>query len=125
MSEICSDPSAIEPLMPQAERRRLAELSFEILQESGRLAGLVRSRWVFQEVASVVRGMNCYYSNLIEGHRTSPRDIERAMAKDFSGDLTERANQLLAFAHMEVERELVELWEQGVLYRVLENRSGS
>lgn len=99
--------------MPQAERGRLAELSFEILQESGRLTGLVRSRWVFQEVASVVRGMNCYYSNLIEGHRTSPRDIERAMAKDFSGDLTERANQLLAFAHMEVERELVELWEQG------------
>ena len=113
MSEIYSDPSAIEPLMPQAERGRLAELSFEILQESGRLAGLVRSRWVFQEVASVVRGMNCYYSNLIEGHRTSPRDIERAMARDFSGDLTERANQLLAFAHMEVERELVELWEQG------------
>jgi Fic family protein len=113
MSEIYSDPSAIEPLMPQAERGRLAELSFEILQESGRLTGLVRSRWVFQEVASVVRGMNCYYSNLIEGHRTSPRDIERAMAKDFSGDLTERANQLLAFAHMEVERELVELWEQG------------
>lgn len=113
MSEIYSDPSAIEPLMPQAGRGRLAELSFEILQESGRLAGLVRSRWVFQEVASVVRGMNCYYSNLIEGHRTSPRDIERAMAKDFSGDLTERANQLLAFAHMEVERELVELWDQG------------
>ena len=111
--------------MPQAERGRLAELSFEILQECGRLAGLVRSRWVFQEVASVVRGMNCYYSNLIEGHRTSPRDIERAMARDFSGDSTERANQLLAFAHMEVERELVELWEQGVLYRVLENRSGS
>ena len=99
--------------MPHAARGRLAELSFEILQESGRLAGLVRSRWVFQEVAAVVRGMNCYYSNLIEGHRTSPRDIERAMAKDFSGDLTERANQLLAFAHMEVERELVERLEQG------------
>jgi Fic family protein len=94
----------MEPLMPIAERGRLAELSFEILQESGRLAGLVRSPWFFQEVASVVRGMNCYYSNLIEGHRTSPRDIERAMARDFSGDSTERANQLLAFAHMEVER---------------------
>jgi Fic family protein len=74
---------------------------------------MVRSPWVFQEVASVVRGMNCYYSNLIEGHRTSPRDIERAMARDFAGDSTERANQLLAFAHMEVEREVVELWEQG------------
>jgi Fic family protein len=35
------------------------------------------------------------------------------MARDFAGDSTERANQLLAFAHMEVEREVVELWEQG------------
>jgi len=113
MSEVYSNPSAMEPLMPLAERGRLAELSFEILQESGRLSGMVRSPRVFQEVASVVRGMNCYYSNLIEGHRTSPRDIERAMARDFAGDSTERANQLLAFAHMEVERELVELWEQG------------
>ena len=113
MLEIYNNPVAMEPLMPLAERGRLAELSFEILQESGRLSGMVRSPWVFQEVASVVRGMNCYYSNLIEGHRTSPRDIERAMARDFVGDSTERANQLLAFAHMEVERELVELWEQG------------
>ena len=106
MSEVYSNPSAMEPLMPLAERGRLAELSFEILQESGRLSGMVRSPWVFQEVASVVRGMNCYYSNVIEGHRTSPRDIERAMARDFAGDSRERASQLLAFAHMEVEREL-------------------
>ena len=113
MLEIYNNPVAIEPLIPIAERGRLAELSFEILQESGRLSGLVRSPWFFQEVASVVRGMNCYYSNLIEGHRTSPRDIERAMARNFAGDSRERANQLLAFAHMEVERELVELWEQG------------
>jgi len=113
MLDIYNNPVAMEPLMPVAERMRLAELSFEILQESGRLAGMVRSPWVFQEVASVVRGMNCYYSNLIEGHRTSPRDIERAMARNFSGDALESANQLLAFAHMEVERELVELWEQG------------
>jgi hypothetical protein len=87
MLEIYSNPVAIEPLMPIAERGRLAELSFEILQESGRLSGLVRSPWVFQEVASVVRGMNCYYSNLIEGHRTSPRDIERASGEGFCGGL--------------------------------------
>jgi hypothetical protein len=58
MLEIYNNPVAIEPLIPIAERGRLAELSFEILQESGRLSGMVRSPWVFQEVASVVRGMN-------------------------------------------------------------------
>jgi len=113
MLEVYNNPVAMEPLMPLVERGHLAELSFEILQESGRLAGRVRSPWVFQEVASVVRGMNCYYSNMIEGHRTSPRDIERAMARDFSGDSAERSNQLLAFAHMEVERELGGLLERG------------
>jgi hypothetical protein len=27
--------------------------------------------------------MNCYYSNLIEGHKTAPREIERALKRDF------------------------------------------
>ena len=44
MSEIYSNPSAMEPMMPLAERGRLAELSFEILQESGRLTGQKKSR---------------------------------------------------------------------------------
>ncbi len=30
------------------------------------------------ELADLVRVMNCYYSNLIEGHNTRPRDIELA-----------------------------------------------
>lgn len=27
--------------------------------------------------------VNCYYSNLIEGHKTAPREIERALKRDF------------------------------------------
>ena len=113
MPEIYNNPVAMEPMMPVAKRGRLAELAFEILQESGRLSGMVRSPWVFREVARLLRGMNCYYSNLIEGHRTSPRDIEKAMARDFSEHSEERSNQLLAFAHMEVEWELEKLIETG------------
>jgi Fic family protein len=113
MLESYTNPAAMEPMLPAANRERLAGLAFEILQESGRLSGMVRSPWVYQEVVNLVRGMNCYYSNLIEGHRTSPRDIERAMARDFSDQPGERANQLLAFAHMEVERELEEMLEGG------------
>ena len=37
--------------------------------------------------------MNSYYSNLIEGHRTLPRDIERAMRQDYSSNPESRANQ--------------------------------
>ena len=34
--------------------------------------------------------MNCYYSNLIEGHHTHPVDIERAMKNDYSADPEQR-----------------------------------
>ena len=49
--------------------------------------------------------MNCYYSNLIEGHDTHPRDIERALYHaDYSTDERKRALQLEAVAHIEVQR---------------------
>lgn len=34
---------------------------------------------VLEKLARLVQGMNCYYSNLIEGHRTLPIDIEKAL----------------------------------------------
>lgn len=52
--------------------------------------------------------MNCYYSNLIEGHKTTPRDIERALRQDFSADETQRNHQQLGFAHIAVEKFMVE-----------------
>jgi Fic family protein len=48
--------------------------------------------------------MNCYYSNLIEGHKTRPREIEQALHKDFSRDPEKRDNQLLGIAHIELEK---------------------
>jgi Fic family protein len=56
--------------------------------------------------------MNCYYSNLIEGHNTHPRDIDssacakgdRALADDLSENIEQRNLQLEAKAHIEVQR---------------------
>jgi Fic family protein len=48
--------------------------------------------------------VNCYYSNLIEGHYTHPRDIDRALAQDYSADQLKRDLQLEARAHIEVQR---------------------
>jgi Fic family protein len=83
---------------------RLSELTFEILKASGRLTGQVHSPLVLKLVADLVREMNCYYSNLIEGHKTMPRDIERAMKRDFSHDQTQHDNQQLSLAHIAVEK---------------------
>jgi len=48
--------------------------------------------------------MNCYYSNLIEGHDTHPVDIERALKNDYSQDAGKRDLQLEAKAHIIVQK---------------------
>jgi Fic family protein len=98
----------MEPLLPKERSARLSELTCEILKASGRLTGQVHSPCVLERVAGLVREMNCYYSNLIEGHKTTPRDIERAMKRDFANDETQRNNQHLSLAHIAVEQLMVE-----------------
>jgi Fic family protein len=102
--EVYRQPSAMEPLLPKGQSVRLSELTCEILKASGRLTGQVHSPLVLQRVADLVREMNSYYSNLIEGHKTIPRDIEQAMKRDFSHDPTQRDNQQLSLAHIAVEK---------------------
>lgn len=102
--DVYRHPSAMEPLLPQARSARLSELTCDVLKASGRLTGQVHSSYVLKGIADLVRAMNCYYSNLIEGHKTTPRDIERAMKRDFSHDQTQRDNQHLSLAHIAVEK---------------------
>jgi Fic family protein len=47
--------------------------------------------------------MNCYYSNLIEGHDTLPRDIDRALRNEYAADTKRRNLQIEARAHIEVQ----------------------
>lgn len=67
-----------------------------------------------RELAEFVRMMNCYYSNLIEGHDTRPRDIELALA----GVELEPERRLLALearAQLQVQREIDALHAAGRL----------
>ena len=81
----------------------LGELSVEIIRKSGELEASLPSPAVRGEVAKLVREMNSYYSNLIEGHKTLPRDIERALREEFSEREDDRRNQRLSVAHIETE----------------------
>ena len=102
--DVYRHPSSMESLLPKAQGARLSELTCDILKASGCLTGRVHSPLVLKRVADVVREMNCYYSNLIEGHKTTPRDIERALKRDFSKNETQRDNQQLSLAHIAVEK---------------------
>jgi Fic family protein len=49
---------------------------------------------------------------LIEGHKTLPKDLERALQDDFSDNADKRANQHLAKAHIAVEQQMRARMEQ-------------
>ncbi|HUS33786.1 MAG TPA: Fic family protein [Verrucomicrobiae bacterium] len=98
----------MDPLLPAYRKGELADLTSEVFRKSGSLAAQIPSNVVRRRVASLVREMNSYYSNLIEGHKTLPRDIEKAMREDFSSNPEQRANQRLNKAHIEVEQLMVE-----------------
>jgi Fic family protein len=96
----------MEPLViDQGSRHRaaLTDLALELAQKS---AGFRRSlpESLTASLASFVRSMNCYYSNLIEGHDTHPIDIERALKGDYSDDAKKRDLQLEAKAHIAVQQ---------------------
>ena len=98
--------SAMEPMMP-ADSPILEELAIEIIRKSAALSGTLQSV-SRKSVVALVRTMNSYYSNLIEGHHTNPVDIEKALANDYSHDPAQRALQLESAAHVYVQRKLEE-----------------
>lgn len=59
--------------------------------------------------------MNAYYSNLIEGHNTRPKDIERALAGKLETDEQRRNLQIEAAAHVRVQAKVDELAAEGRL----------
>lgn len=66
-------------------------------------------------LADMVRIMNCYYSNLIEGHNTIPRDIERALANELDNDQARRNLQIEARAHIRVQKLIDEMYIKDAL----------
>ena len=94
----------MEPMVPRTNPV-LEDLVFTLTQKSSSLAGQVHP--IIQEsVGNLVRSLNCYYSNLIEGHNTHPWDIERALSKDYSLEIEKRNLQLEALAHIEVQKSI-------------------
>ena len=97
--------SAMEPLLIGADSKHRAALIDLAIELAARSAGFRRSLpdSLFGSLATLVRAMNCYYSNLIEGHDTHPIDIERALKDDYSQDAKKRDLQLEAKAHIAVQ----------------------
>src|SRR5271157_2690101 len=95
----------MEPLLigeTSRHRGKLTDMAVELAQKA---AGFRRSlpESLLVSLSDLVRAMNCYYSNLIEGHYTHPIDIERALKNDYSKEARKRDLQLEAKAHIAVQ----------------------
>lgn len=95
----------LEPLCIASDSRYRSTLNDLSVELAARAAGF-RNRLpqkLLPALASLVRGMNCYYSNLIEGHDTHPVDIERALKNNYSSNSRKRNLQLEAKAHIQAQ----------------------
>lgn len=95
--------SLMEPILPmEAEQLPLMEAAADLRTEVAQLLPGIgaASR---EALALLLRAMNSYYSNKIEGQHTFPADLEQALQQQFSKDQEVRRRQELAIAHMQVE----------------------
>lgn len=101
----------MEPMMPLQDgktpekRREIDNLIADLREKSVLLTSKLHPK-VLSLIGDQVRLMNCYYSNLIEGHPTKPKDIQDALNGDFSDNSETRDLQLEAKAHVEVQRQI-------------------
>lgn len=98
-------PHQFEPLVPTQGLAELSEATRRIFEKSAALkaAASPEARAALREI---VRSMNSYYSNGIEGQATHPANIERALRHDFSEKPDVARRQRVALAHIEAERDL-------------------
>jgi len=98
------NPSGMEPMFPK-HSGDLVDLAMEVHREAAALRNSLH-RITRKHIADLLRHINSYYSNLIEGHHTHPSDIERAVRDDYDSDSEKRALQELSTAHIEVQKEI-------------------
>jgi Fic family protein len=97
-------PSRLEPTRLDRVPAAISDAVAEVAGAAGKLGQALHPRTA-ASLADLVRVMNAYYSDLIEGHNTRPRDIERALAGEL--DVNEaRRNQRTLHAECRHKRRI-------------------
>src|SRR6202795_3885386 len=105
-------PQRIEPARLEEPSAAITDAVAELSAASATL-GKALHPLTAANLADLVRVMNTYYSNLIEGHNTRPRDIERALAGELDKDEGRRSLQLEAAHHGRGRREISRMGYKG------------
>lgn len=95
----------IEPARLEELSEAISDVVAELSAATAKLGHALNPQTA-ANLAGLVRIMNTYYSNLIEGHNTRPRDIARAIDGNFDNDEVRRNLQIEAAAHVRVQSEI-------------------
>lgn len=101
-----SEISQFEPLFP-AETGNLEDLALKVHESSAALTGRFPAA-TLRGIEELLRIVNSYYSNLIEGHNTHPIDIQKAMRNDYSADQEKCDLQTESLIHIKVQKKILE-----------------
>lgn len=114
MNALLETPGRIEPCRLESVSEEINDQVAALAAHSARLGARLHPKTA-GNLADLVRIMNCYYSNLIEGHNTHPRDIERALGGDLADEKERRNLQVEAAAHVRVQQAVDEMAAGGTL----------
>lgn len=95
----------IEPARPEEASEAMTDVIADLAAAASKLGQAFHPRTA-GNLADLVRIANTYYSNLIEGHNTRPKDIERALAGNLDKDKERRNLQIEAAAHVRLQAEI-------------------
>lgn len=106
------DVSHMEPLLPrEAVLAPVLERAHDLIRQAERLAGWGQEGGL-SDMRQLLRAMNSYYSNKIEGQHTLPLEIEQALRHNYAHEADKARRQRLALAHMATELQLEKQWRQ-------------
>jgi Fic family protein len=112
--KLIESTNRIEPARLENAPEAIADVATELAAEAAILGSALHTTTA-ANLAELIRIMNTYYSNLIEGHETRPKDIERALAGQLDQDQTRHNLQLEATAHIRVQAEIDSMAAEGKL----------
>ncbi|MBC8414652.1 Fic family protein [bacterium] len=99
-----SEISSMTPLYPE-QAEELHDLALSVIQKSATL-GSRQHPVALHTLRELLRIINSYYSNLIEGHNTHPYDIVRAMQNKYAAQPAKRNLQIESVAHIAVQKSM-------------------
>ncbi len=105
-------PQRIEPARLEDVPEAISDLVAEISAAAAKLENALNPRTA-ASLAQLVRIMNSYYSNLIEGNNTRPKDIEKALAGELLADTERRNLQREAADHVRLQAEIDQRFAEG------------